>query len=78
MFTLLPFALVIACYVFTKLLRPVVTYLCAKGTRIVLYIDDRIVVGNGFDETTALSALIVKTLEKAGFVILHEKCANPM
>ena len=49
-FTVLPFGLATSCYVFTKLLRPVVKYLHAKGTRIVLYIDDGIVTGSGFDE----------------------------
>ena len=72
-FTVLPFGLATACYVFTKLLRPVVKYLRAKGVRVVVYIDDGIAVGDGFDQTAAISELIRSTLHKAGFVLNEEK-----
>ena len=67
MFTVLPFGLATACYVFTKLLRPIVKYFHAKGIRIVVYIDDGIIVGNGFDNTVAVSALVESTLCKSRF-----------
>ena len=43
-FTVLPFGLSTACYVFTKVLRPVVKHVRAQGIRIVLYLDDGMVV----------------------------------
>ena len=42
MFQVLPFAIGLstACYVFTKLLRPLVQRWRASGLRVILYIDD--------------------------------------
>ena len=39
-FTVLPFGLSTACYIFTKIVRPLVHYWRAKGLRIVVYLDD--------------------------------------
>ena len=73
MFTVLPFGLATACYVFTKLLRPVVKYLRTKGIRIVVYLDDGIAVGPDFNQTTIICDLIRDTLTRAGFVLNQEK-----
>ena len=75
-FAVLPFGLATACYVFTNLLQPVVKYLCSKGVRVVVYIDDGIAVGNGLDRMTALSVLIRSTPDKAGFVFNLEKVCS--
>ena len=72
-FTVLPFGLATACYVFTKLLRPIVKYLRARGARIVIYIDDVLAMDTGFEQTSALCKLIRWTLCQAGFVINEEK-----
>ena len=72
-FTVLPFGLATACYVFTKLLRPVVKYLRARGTKIVMYIDDGIAVGSDYDHTSKLCQLIKSTLVSAGFVLNTDK-----
>ena len=42
LFTVLPFGLSTACYIFTKLLRPLVKYWRGQGIRIVVYLDDGI------------------------------------
>jgi len=42
-FRVLPFGLATACYVFTKLLRPLVKRWRAMGIRVILYIDDGII-----------------------------------
>ena len=39
-FSVLPFGLTSAPYVFTKTLRPLVKYWCKHGIRMVLYLDD--------------------------------------
>ena len=39
-FTVLPFGLSTACYIFTKIVRPLVHYWRAKGLRIVVYLED--------------------------------------
>ena len=73
MFTVLPFGLAMAYYVFTKLLRPVVKYLRTKGIRIVVHLDDGIAVGPDFNQTTIICDLIRDTLTRAGFVLNQEK-----
>ena len=52
-FNVLPFGLVLACFVFTKVLRPLVRYWHSMGIRMVLYIDDGIVAGQGFEGARA-------------------------
>ena len=47
MFTVLPFGLATACYAFTKLLQPLVKYWRMQGLRVILYLDDGIVVVSG-------------------------------
>ena len=39
-FRVLPFSLASACYIFTKLLRPLVKHWRSMGLHVVLYIDD--------------------------------------
>ena len=51
LFTVLPFGLSTACYIFTKLLRPLVKYWRGQGIRIVVYLDDGIGAASG--ETNA-------------------------
>lgn len=74
MFTVLPFGLSTACYIFTKLLRPIVKYIRACGIRLVLYLDDGIVsVKASESQAIAASKLVEDTLVKAGLVINMEK-----
>ena len=68
MFTVLPFGLSTACYVFTKLLRPLVRYWCASGIRIVLYLDDGLAVAADKHSALTASDFVRKTLSSAGFV----------
>ena len=48
-FTILPFSLATACYVFTKLLQPLVKFWRSQGLRAVLYLDDGIVASKGLE-----------------------------
>ena len=50
-FTVLPFGLATACYVFTKLLRPITKYWWAQGLKVMIYIEDGIVAAKGFEAT---------------------------
>lgn len=74
MFTVLPFGLSTACYIFTKLLRPLVAHWRSKGIRVVVYIDDGIVVAQGRDRARHCSQIIKDTLDAAGFVTNPAKC----
>ena len=73
-FTVLPFGLSSACYIFTKVVRPLVYYWRAQGILSFVYIDDGLIIS-----PTRLSALrnldIVKeTISRSGFVLSKTKC----
>ena len=70
MFTVLPFGLSTACYIFTKLLRPVVKHIRALGVSLVLYLDDGIVSVKALEaQAVTVSEFVQDTLAKAGLVI---------
>ena len=72
-FLVLPFGLSPASYVFTKLLRPLISKWRGEGLRCVLYIDDGIF-GSASKRITALAFLRIRSdLEDAGFTINDEK-----
>ena len=72
-FTVLPFGLSTACYMFTKLLRPLVRYWRGQGIRIVVYLDDGLGAATGKTEAANISKIVQSTLEQAGFVLNREK-----
>ena len=67
-FMVLPFGLASACYIFTKLLRPLVRYWRAKGLRIVMYLDDGLCAVADYTPAVEASLLVCSTLDQAGFV----------
>jgi len=72
-FTALPFGLSTAPYIFTKVLRPVVTYLRNKGYQLVIYLDDFLLLGSSKDECRSNIRTTVNLLQSLGFVINHTK-----
>ena len=68
MFTVLPFGLSSACYLFTKLLRPLARYWRSRGLRIVVYLDDCLCAVNGLVSAKLASEMVRYTLSRAGFV----------
>ena len=69
MFTVLPFGLSTACYVFTKLLRPLVKRWRSLGLRAILYIDDGICVASTVEACKQARDVILADLKQAGLVI---------
>ena len=68
MSTVLPFGLSTACYIFTKLLRPVVKHIQALGVRLVLYLDDGIVSVKALEaQAITVSEFVQDTLQKLGW-----------
>ena len=67
-FTVLPFGLSTACYIFTKLLRPLVRYWRMRGIRITVYLDDGLGSVSGYQRAIEASAAVRATLDSAGFV----------
>ncbi len=65
----LPFGLSSECYVFTKLLRPLVRYWRSHGIKAVLYIDDGIVGVPSLERAREWSETVRGDLDKAGLTI---------
>ena len=77
-FTVLPFGLATACYIFTKLLRPLVKLWRRSGVKIVMYLDDGIGAAAGRENARRASCLVRDSLVNAGFVFHIEKsCWEP-
>ena len=72
-FTVLPFGLSTACYVFTKLMRPLVRFWRGKGLKVILYLDDGIVSVKGKEQAMSASNQVKTNLENAGSIINAEK-----
>ena len=68
-FTVLPFSLSTACYLFTKLMRPLVRHWRGRGLKAIVYLDDGIVAINGERRAQEESILVRRELENAGFII---------
>ena len=72
-FTVLPFGLSTACYVFTKLMRPLIRLWRSKGNKCVVYLDDGIIAANGRSKAQKDSDFVKESLANAGFVVNAEK-----
>ena len=72
-FTVLSFGLSTACYLFNKLMRPLVRHWRGRGLKAIVYLDDGIVAVKGEHRALEESALVRHELECAGFVINLEK-----
>lgn len=74
-FTVLPFGLSSAPFIFTKLVRPLVKYWRKNLIRIACFLDDGISVAESLIEGIQNSNFVRETLQKAGFVVNIEKSA---
>ncbi|KAI9554999.1 reverse transcriptase [Daphnia sinensis] len=72
-FTCLPFGLSSAPRKFTKLLKPVVAFLRKNGIRLVIYLDDILIMNSDRNLLTRDVAVVSSTLEEAGFLVNEQK-----
>ena len=72
-FTCLPFGPSCAPWAFTKVLKPVSAFLRSVGVRIIVYIDDILVIGKTPDEVRNHTEALIALLEGLGFIINMEK-----
>src|ERR1700684_1477744 len=72
-FRCLPFGLSSAPLVFTKLLRPVVQRLREMGIRVMVYLDDFIVLSSSYEESLRHTKIVRETLEAYGWLLNLEK-----
>lgn len=75
-FTCLPFGLNQALYTFTKLMKPVITYLRKRGYLSVIDLDDILLLGKSYNECFKIFLQVQATcqlLERLGFIINRQK-----
>ena len=60
-FTCIPFGFSSAPWAFTKLLRPVMAFLATQGVRLIIYLDDILILGDSKDKTTRAVTLLKHT-----------------
>jgi hypothetical protein len=77
-FNTLPFGLSSAPYVFTKLLKPAVAILRRLGIRVVLYLDDMLIMAGSKEEARRHLATAMHLLTALGFIInLNKSVLTP-
>lgn len=72
-FTVLPFGLSSAPYIFTKCLRPLVKFWRKNNLKVVLYLDDGLILANSQDRCVFSTEFIKQSLMSAGFFINTKK-----
>ena len=72
-FLALPFGLNPAPRIFTKLLKPVVAYLRTRNIRLLVYLDDILIIGSSVQILREHTALVIELLQNLGFIINYEK-----
>ncbi|KAL1925116.1 uncharacterized protein VTP21DRAFT_4770 [Calcarisporiella thermophila] len=72
-FKSLPFGLLSAPRIFTKILRPCLAHLRSKGVGISAYLDDLIILARSEQKAKEHTLLAVELLEKLGFMISRKK-----
>ena len=72
-FTTMPFGLNVAPRIFTKLLKPVVAWLRGQGIRLVIYLDDLLIIASSKETLNRHKQLTIALLESLGFLINYEK-----
>jgi hypothetical protein len=72
-FNCLPFGLSSAPWAFTKLLKPLVAFFRERGIRLVIYLDDILILGSSKEKLTEDVGLVRSVLESVGFIVNEEK-----
>lgn len=72
-FTCLPFGLNVAPYVFTKIMKPVISYLRLLKILLVIYLDDLLIMGPSFESCSKSADIALALLQNLGFIINFNK-----
>lgn len=72
-FTCLPFGLSSAPYVFTKIIKPIVSYLHQQNICCTVYLDDFLILSDSQQYCKKYTTTVVKLLQDLGFLINLEK-----
>lgn len=69
----LPFGLSIAPFVFTKLKKPLISFLRRRGFIYVIYLDDFLLIGNSYEICNINVSETIRILEQLGFLVNYKK-----
>ncbi|KAM4748674.1 LOW QUALITY PROTEIN: uncharacterized protein WCC33_006046 [Rhinophrynus dorsalis] len=72
-FTCLPFGLSSAPWCFTKLLKPVVAYLRSRGFRLIIYLDDMLLMSQDPNILLDQTSCAIRLLSNLGFLVNWKK-----
>ena len=72
-FTCLPFGSSLAPRISTKIFKPVIAYFIFLGFRVIIFIDDFILIASSYDECLQQLEVLKKTLRELGFTVNVEK-----
>ena len=72
-FTVLPFGLSTAPFVFTKVVRPLVRYWRFNSIKIACFLDDGLGIDNTFENALEKSTFVSNSLTRSGFIVNSEK-----
>ena len=72
-FTCLPFGLSSAPRTFTMVMKPLVAYLRSLGIRLVIYLDDMLILAQTKEELLKWRSIVLDLLENLGFLINYKK-----
>ena len=73
-FTVIPFGLTSAPFIFTKCLKPLEKYWRRQGFNIALCLDDGLLTEANYDQCAGLSETVQHDIQNAGLVTSEEKC----
>lgn len=72
-FVVVPFGLDVAPLLFTKIMKPVVSFQRRRGFSSVIYLDDKLVLGQTYQKCLQNVQETIKLLESLGFIVNREK-----
>lgn len=75
-FTSLPFGLATAPRTFTKLLKPVAEHLRRQGLRVIIYLDDILLMADSRETFGRHMRILTDTLQQLGFILNQGKCVQ--
>ena len=73
-FKMLPFGLSIAPRTFMKIMRPVMAKLQEQGLRLIIYLDDILLVANSPEKLRHHTRILIDHLQDLGFILNTKKC----
>ena len=72
-FTCLPFGLSPSARLFTKTLKPVIAFLRSVGIRLLIFLDDILIMADSLERAAEHTEIVIRVLESSGFVIKKRK-----